>query len=123
MSIFIEVGEYIVETSEIKTGECVVERKNGHTKRVNDLEYFEVSFHEVIDPVGLKKKTKCYHVYSENNELPLSYKLRTVRELLREASVYSKQHAIDTLEYIQEVYFRGNDPFDPTAHAYLVPKE
>lgn len=122
MSIFIEVGEYIIETSEIKTGECVVEKKNGRTKRVNDLEYFEVSFHQITDVVGLKKKTMCYHVYSDSNEVPLSYKLRSIRKLLAEASVDSVEDAFNTLNYIQEVYFRGNEPFDPTAHAYLVPK-
>lgn len=120
MSIFIEVGEYIIETSEITTGSCVFKYKDGAMSYAHNTDYFEVCFHKVVDKVGLKKVTECYHVYSNTNELPLEYKLKSLRNLLREASRESEEHALQTLQVIKEQYFRDNDAFDLSKKIYIM---
>lgn len=119
MSIFFEVGHYIVETSEIITGVCVSKYKDGATSYIRDTEYFEVSFHIVTDSIGHKKVTQYYHVYSSVDELPLEYKLHTLRKLLREASMKNEKSAAQILNIIKEEYFRSNDSFDSSKKLYI----
>lgn len=112
MSRFIEVEkDYVIEISQIKEGVCIVKKKDNFHERVNNKEFFEFIIHNIVDMNNMKRESKYFHVHSEKDEMPLTYKREYALKLANQLKNKFSYNSDEVKEEINKTLLRGNDPF------------
>lgn len=113
MSRFIKVDrDCVIEIGQIKEGVCIVKKKNNYHERVNNKEFFEFIIHNIVDVNNMKRESKYFHVYSEKDEMPLTYKREVALKLVNQLKNKFHYNSDEVKEEINKTLLRGNDPFN-----------
>lgn len=113
MSRFINVDrDYVIEIGQIKEGVCIVKKKNNYHERANNKEFFEFIIHNIVDVNNMKRESKYFHVYSEKDEMPLTYKRELAFKLVNQLKNKFHYNSDEVKEEINKTLLRGNDPFN-----------
>lgn len=120
--MFIEIDKnLIIEIGQIQYGKCIIEKDNKSYKVRDGVEFFEFIVHHILDFKNLKRKSEYFHVYSENDEMPLSYKRQLASNLAhRLKKEFGYEEASKIKEQINVTLLRNNDSYSENIQKQLL---